>query len=301
MPNIAAIDLGSNSFHMLIVSTKDGINSPLFQCGRRVQLGADMHDGTMTDEAIQRGLACLRDYRAIILQHNVKITLTAATSALRIASNSAVFCRQASLILDCDINIISGEHEAKLIYLGVITSTPLQGKQMVVDIGGGSTEFILGENSNVQYADSVSLGCLSHFQKYYSDSSLNAEKFQRSVDNAKAQIGNISAYYESAIGHIGIGCSGVVEAILSVIQHCHWGEQITMDGLSKARTSLLKQFSDVYDVRFEGLRSDRRALFVAGLAIMIAIFEILKPSAIIHVNSALREGIIVNYLHPYSR
>ncbi|ROS01963.1 Ppx/GppA phosphatase family protein [Sinobacterium caligoides] len=296
MQTIAALDLGSNSFHLLIATVDDGVVTPAYQCGKRTQLGLGMVNRKIHPDAITRGLTCIHEYMSIIQQYRTDIILTAATSALRIADNSDHFCHEAAKILQCDVDIISGKREAELIYQGVRSTTQASGQQMVVDIGGGSTEFILGYNHKIQQAHSLNVGCLSHFQAFYPTSELNRSIFEASVTSARQQIKTIAHHYQSAIEHNSLGCSGVIEAVAGVLKYQHWGRNITLPGLYQARESLLREFNNVNDVRYPGLNSDRRALYVAGLAITIAIFEELKLSTITHTQSALKEGLISAYL-----
>ena len=170
-PLIAAIDLGSNSFHMVLAKADHGEIRILERLGEKVQLAAGLdEERQLSEEAMQRGLDCLRRFGQLIQGLPQGAVRIVGTNALREARNRAEFIRRANELLGHQVEVISGREEARLIYLGVshsIADTP--GKRLVVDIGGGSTEFIVGQRFEPLLRESLQMGCVSYTQRYFRD------------------------------------------------------------------------------------------------------------------------------------
>jgi exopolyphosphatase/guanosine-5'-triphosphate,3'-diphosphate pyrophosphatase len=186
---LAAIDLGSNSFHMVIAKLFQGELTTVDVMSDKVQLAAGMdHHGTLSDEALERGLNCLRKFAqrtSALPRSAVKVV---GTNALREARNAHLFAEQAEKILNVPIEIIAGREEARLIYLGVShTLANVPGNRLVVDIGGGSTEFIIGERFEPLETESLEMGCVSFTKRYFSDGHLNSSAFRRAENAAKQE------------------------------------------------------------------------------------------------------------------
>ncbi|MDO9320895.1 MAG: exopolyphosphatase, partial [Pseudomonas sp.] len=175
-PMIAAIDLGSNSFHMVLAKADHGEIRILERLGEKVQLAAGLDDQRLlSEEAIQRGLDCLRRFGQLITGLPEGAVRIVGTNALREARNCADFIRRAEEILGHPVEVISGREEARLIYLGVShSSADTPGKRLVVDIGGGSTEFIIGQRFEPLLRESLQMGCVSFTQRYFRDGKITA-------------------------------------------------------------------------------------------------------------------------------
>ena len=192
-PLIAAIDIGSNSIHMVLARVDQGEIRLVERLGDKVQLAAGIDAQRNLDEAsMQRGLACLRRFAQLIngLPHGA--VRVVATNALREARNRAVFIRQAEDILGHQVEVVSGREEARLIYLGVSHSLPdAGGKRLVVDIGGGSTEFIVGERFESLLRESQQMGCVSYSKRFFSDGRISAERYEEAYTAARLELMDI--------------------------------------------------------------------------------------------------------------
>ncbi|MGL4351708.1 MAG: exopolyphosphatase, partial [Plesiomonas shigelloides] len=163
---IAAIDLGSNSFHMVVARIVDGSLQILSRIKQRVHMADGLDaENHLSQEAMDRGLACLALFAERLQgfdEDNVRIV---ATHTLRRAVNAEQFLDQAAAVLPYPIELISGQEEARLIYLGVAHTQSETGRRLVVDIGGGSTEMVIGEGFDPIFAESRQMGCVSFAQR----------------------------------------------------------------------------------------------------------------------------------------
>ncbi|MEE8059794.1 MAG: hypothetical protein V3T17_18480 [Pseudomonadales bacterium] len=163
---VVAIDLGSNSFHLLEARLANNEVEPVIALGRKVQLGLDMINNRLSDQAIERGLACLQEFATYTRGRPVERVRVVGTQALRVAENSGDFIERASDLLQHAIEIIPGEEEAELTYLGVEASLLLQRSLLMVDIGGGSTELVAGCGEAVNVVATVPVGCVAYLDHF---------------------------------------------------------------------------------------------------------------------------------------
>ncbi len=192
-PMIAAIDLGSNSFHMVLAKADHGEIRILERLGEKVQLAAGIGDDRLlTADSMQRGYDCLKQFAQFINGMPPGSVRVVGTNALREARNRAEFIRVADQILGHPVEVISGREEARLIYLGV--SHTLQdnpGKRLVVDIGGGSTEFIIGQQFESQLRESLQMGCVSFTQRYFKDGKITPARYAQAYTSARLELMSI--------------------------------------------------------------------------------------------------------------
>ena len=214
-PLIAAIDLGSNSFHMVLAKADHGEIRILERLGEKVQLAAGLdEERQLSEEAMQRGLDCLRRFGQLIQGLPQGAVRIVGTNALREARNRAEFIRRANELLGHQVEVISGREEARLIYLGVshsIADTP--GKRLVVDIGGGSTELIVGERFEAQQLESLYMGCVSLTRQHFGgerirESALRAADLAVRMELEPVEAAFRAADWQEAIGASGTGSSG---------------------------------------------------------------------------------------------
>ncbi|OYW93497.1 MAG: exopolyphosphatase, partial [Pseudomonadales bacterium 32-61-5] len=186
-PLIAGLDLGSNSFHMVLARISNGEVRILERLGEKVQLAAGINEQRMLDEdAMERGLDCLRRFAQLVNHLPQGAVRVVGTNALREARNRALFIRQAEAIINHQVEVISGREEARLIYLGVAHTFPsATGKRLVVDIGGGSTEFIIGEGFDSQLRESLQMGCVSYTQRYFRDGKITPARYAQAYTAAR--------------------------------------------------------------------------------------------------------------------
>ncbi|MBW2690846.1 MAG: hypothetical protein JRC99_13070, partial [Deltaproteobacteria bacterium] len=189
---LATIDLGSNSFHLLIAKVDHGELRPVATHREKVQLAAGLNDGVLSDEAITRGLECLTQFRQVLDTVQPEMLRVMGTNTLRAAKNASVFVEQGSAILGHPIQIISGREEARLVYLGVAhTLADDQQARLVIDIGGGSTEFIIGEQFESKLLESLHMGCVTYRDRFFADDKISSGQFDRAYQAAYLEVLNI--------------------------------------------------------------------------------------------------------------
>ena len=295
---IAAIDLGSNSFHMVVAKTNQGEIRILERLGEKVQLAAGIDEQRqLSEESMQRGLDCLKRFAQLINGLPLGAVRIVGTNALREARNRAEFIRRAEALLGHPVEVISGREEARLIYLGVshtLADTP--GKRLVTDIGGGSTEFIIGQRFEPLIRESLQMGCVSFTQPYFRDGKITPARYAQAYTAARLEIMSI----ENALHRLGwdeaIGSSGTIRAIGAALKAGGQGAgEVNAEGLAWLKRKLFK-LGDTDKIDFDGIKPDRRAIFPAGLAILEAIFDSLELQRMDHCEGALREGVLYDLM-----
>ena len=297
-PLIAAIDLGSNSFHMVLAKAEYGEIRILERLGDKVQLAAGLNEEReLSEEAMQRGVDCLRRFAQLTASLPEGAVRIVGTNALREARNRAVFIRRAEEILGHQVEVISGREEARLIYLGVshsIADTP--GRRLVADIGGGSTEFIIGQRFEPLLRESLQMGCVSFTQRYFRDGKITPARYAQAYTSARLELMNI----EHSLRRLGwedvVGASGTIKAVGLAIKEAGLGNgEINHEGLAWLKRKLFK-LGDVERINLDGIKPDRRGIFPAGLAILEAIFDACEITRMSHSEGALREGVLYDLL-----
>ena len=296
-PLVAAIDLGSNSFHMIVARVEQGEIRPVERLGEKVQLAAGLaKDGNLTDAAMERGLNCLAQFAQYMKGRSFRAIKIVGTNALRKAKNSDEFVRLAAKILPHPIEIIAGREEARLIYLGVAqTQADDNDRRLVVDIGGGSTELIVGERFEPKLLESLHMGCVTYNDRFFSGGHLSPERFQSAYYAARLELLNIEKAYRELSWEDAIGSSGSIRTVSSILLAMGEGEIITRKLLEKLKNDLLA-FSRTDRIRFPGLKPERQAIFSAGLAILTACFDAFDIEQMQYSDGALREGVLYDML-----
>ncbi|SFT71132.1 exopolyphosphatase [Pseudomonas marincola] len=297
-PLIAAIDLGSNSFHMVMAKADHGEIRILERLGDKVQLAAGINEERLlSEEAMQRGLDCLRRFAQLTASLPEGAVRIVGTNALREARNRAEFISRAEEILGHPVEVISGREEARLIYLGVshsIADTP--GKRLVADIGGGSTEFIIGQRFEPLLRESLQMGCVSFTQRFFKDGKITPARYAQAYTAARLELMGI----EHALQRIGweeaVGASGTIKAIGLTIKGAGLGiGEVNKEGLAWLKRKVFK-IGDAEKLDLDGIKTDRRGIFPAGLAILEAIFDACDIETMSHSEGALREGVLYDLL-----
>lgn len=293
-PLVAAIDLGSNSFHIILAKTEQNEIRILEKMGEKVQLAAGLDDERkLTEEAIQRGLDCLRRFAQLIQGLPLGAVRIVGTNALREARNRDEFIRRAEELLSHPVEVISGREEARLIYLGVshtIANSP--DNRLVVDIGGGSTEFIIGQGFDPLLRESLQMGCVSYTQRFFRDGKITQARYAQAYTAARLELMAI----EQSLHRLGwkdaVGASGTIRAVGLAIQGAELSNgEATAEGLAWLKRKILKM-GDVEKIDFDGVKPDRRATLPAGIAILEAVFDALSVQQMRHSEGALREGVL---------
>lgn len=294
---LAALDLGSNSFHLIIARIEHGEMRPVETLAEKVQLGAGLKDGQLAEDAIARGLDCLSRFAQMLESLDIQRLRAVGTHALRIARNRRQFTVPASAILGTPIDVIYGREEARLVYLGVAHSLADDAQsRLVVDIGGGSTEFIVGERFEPRHLESLQMGCVSYSNQFFPDGSISKQAYRRAVDRAALEVSSIHQHFHSKNWEDCVGSSGTLQAIEQLLIQQGWSETgINNKGLAKLEKKLLG-FDTMDDIRLEGLADARRNVIVAGVAITRALFKALEVDHMRTSRGALREGVLYDLI-----
>ena len=295
---IASVDLGSNSFHCQIARVDGDQIYPLDGLREAVRMGAGLDDNKMLDEASQaRALACLQRFGERLRSFQPGDVRALGTNTLRVAKNAPAFLKKAQAALGFPIEVIAGREEARLIYAGVSHSLPVTDeRRLVVDIGGGSTEVIVGENYEPQRLDSLYMGCVSFSRQFFSDGKLTKTAFKQAELAARAELQHIVADFSRHNWKHAIGSSGTARALAQVLQLNGLAQSgITPSGLEALRSQLLKA-GDITRSGLAGLRDDRASVLPGGLAIMIAVLAELDIDKMTVADGAMREGILYDML-----
>ena len=290
----AAVDLGSHSFHMIVARIADGQLTVLDRMRERVKLGAGLDDErNLTPEAMARALGCLERMGERLRGMPPERVRVVGTNTLRQARNAGVFAERAHAALGYPIETISGQEEARLIYLGVAQTTPeAGGRRLVIDIGGGSTECIVGDGLDVLEADSLYMGCVSYSLRYFADGELTKPRFRQARMAAALELAPIAHGYRERGWQVAVGCSGTVHAIHAVARANEWSnEGITLAALEKLRKALVAA-GRVDKLALKGLEPDRRPVIAGGCAILEAAFVALGIERMAPSPGALREGVL---------
>lgn len=297
-PLVAAIDLGSNSFHMVLAKVDHGEIRILERLGEKVQLAAGLNEqGELSEESMQRGLDCLRRFAQLTNGLPDGAVRIVGTNALREARNRGQFMRQVRQIIGHKVDVISGREEARLIYLGVAhTQADDAGKRLVVDIGGGSTEFIVGERFESILRESLQMGCVSFTRNYFADGKVSPSRYAQAYTTARLELMNIEQAIQRMDWQEAVGASGTIRTIGQCMQTAGRGDsKLTLEGLLWVKRKVIKA-GHVDKIDIPGLKADRRAILPAGLAILEAIFDALGVQTMSHSDGALREGVLYDLL-----
>lgn len=290
---IAAIDLGSNSFHMIVARIVNGSIQVLSRLKQKVKLAEGLDENAMlSQEAISRGVNCLALFAERLQGFAPENVNVVGTYTLRRAVNNDEFLRQAAKVFPYPINIISGQTEAKTIYAGVCHTQPEKGRKLVVDIGGGSTEMIIGDDFTPIVAESRHMGCVSFAAKYFPQGVISQENFEKAYQSAVNKIEDLGWEYRNLGWQSVLGSSGTIKTVHQVIA-------ATLDPngiITKARLQdLIEQTLSAPhfdELNLIGLNPERVDVFVPGLAILLAVFDVFHIEQMRYSDGALREGVI---------
>ena len=295
---LAAIDLGSNSFHLQVGRVVDRQIYPLDSLREVVRLGAGLTSDKRIDRATQaRALEALARIGERLRGLPRGAVRAVGTNTLRVAKNAPQFLREARAALGFPIEVIAGREEARLIYLGVAHSMPPAAhNRLVVDIGGGSTEFIVGKGLDPLLTESLYMGCVSYSLAYFPEGRIEKSRFKKAELAARQELAGMAGEYRSAGWQEAVGSSGTARALETILRENGYAEEgITLEGLEELKDLLLKHERADAD-RVAGLRKDRAAVIPGGLAIMLAAFRELGIERMAVSDGALRHGVLYDLL-----
>lgn len=293
----AAIDLGSNSFHMLVVREVAGSIQTLTRIKRKVRLAAGLNsDNVLSAEAMERGWQCLRLFAERLQDIPQPQIRVVATATLRIAVNADEFIAKAQEILGCPVQVISGEEEARLIYQGVAHTTGGADQRLVVDIGGASTELVTGSGAQTTSLFSLSMGCVTWLERYFTNRNLAQENFDEAEKAARKVLRPVADKLRFHGWKVCVGASGTVQALQEIMMAQGMDERITLAKLQQLKQRAI-HCGRLEELEIEGLTLERALVFPSGLAILIAIFTELNIQCMTLAGGALREGLVYGMLH----
>ncbi len=295
---LAAIDLGSNSFRLEIGRLDSGHIERVEYIKEAVRQGGDLDENrNLTPEAIERGIRCLARFGERLQGFDAAHVRAVATQTLREANNRDTFVKLAKKALGFDVEIISGVEEARLIYQGVSRFLPQSNeKRIVIDIGGRSTEFILGQGFNAFHTASLHVGSVAWSLKHFASGEYSEKAFSRAEISAESIFETLGDHYNRAHWDVAYGASGTVGAIADVLmQYGRPADTVSKEGLYWLRDELLRaRYAD--KIRLNGLKEDRKPVIAGGLSVLIAVFEFLKVESISVAKGALRHGLLYDML-----
>ncbi|ANR79585.1 guanosine-5'-triphosphate,3'-diphosphate pyrophosphatase [Kosakonia sacchari] len=293
----AAIDLGSNSFHMLVVREVAGSIQTLSRIKRKVRLAAGLSpDNRLSQEAMERGWQCLRLFSERLQDIPQEQIRVVATATLRLAVNAQEFIDKAQEILGCPVQVISGEEEARLIYQGVAHTTGGADQRLVVDIGGASTELVTGTGAQTTSLFSLSMGCVTWLERFFTDRNLGQENFAAAEQAAREVLRPVADELRRHGWKVCVGASGTVQALQEIMMAQGMDERITLAKLQQLKQRAI-QCGRLEELEIEGLTLERALVFPSGLAILIAIFTEMNIESMTLAGGALREGLVYGMLH----
>ena len=294
---MAAVDLGSNSFHMIVASLEEnGTLKIIDKIKEMVRLSAGLDSKNNLNEETQlRALECLSRFSQRLQNISGKDIRITGTNTLRIAKNSNKFIKKAKKVLGYRIDVISGVEEARLVYHGAVYSlAELGNKRLVVDIGGGSTEIIIGKNNKPIKLESLEMGCVSITKMFFSDGVISKSKIKKADIFARQMVEPARRSYLKTGWEQCVGTSGSIRSISKVLLATGITDgSITEKGLKKLLDKFLK-FELINKIKIDGLNNDRQQVFIGGVIVLNAVFKAFKLKEMIASDGALREGLILD-------
>jgi exopolyphosphatase/guanosine-5'-triphosphate,3'-diphosphate pyrophosphatase len=290
---VAAVDLGSNSFHLVIGRVLDQEIQVVDRMREQVMLADGLDESVrLTEESQQRALACLeRIGQRLRSVPSVRVRAV-ATNTLRRAKNADSFRVRAQAVLGHPIEIVSGQEEARLIFLGVAHDQYSSAARLLVDIGGGSTEVILGEGYEVLRSHSLYMGCVNYSRQFFPGGVLRKEHFRAAEIAAALELRTIQRELRRLGWESALGSSGTIVAVQEILRMAGASEgPITWDGLKWLRRVMIDAGA-VERLALAGLKAERAGVLPGGLAILRAVFRCLEVRQMSAASGAMREGVL---------
>jgi exopolyphosphatase/guanosine-5'-triphosphate,3'-diphosphate pyrophosphatase len=292
---VAAIDLGSNSFHMIVSRLEEsGTLSVIDRLQDTVRLGGGLDARGYIDEPAQaRAFACLETFAQRIRGLPQSAVRIAGTNTLRVAKNARTFVKKAEMILNHPIEIIEGREEARLIYLGVAHGLATkEGNRLVIDIGGGSTECIIGRGMLSLRRESIYTGCVSASRRFFNDGIITKASMKAAVTDASLVLFPQATDFQHGKWDEAIGCSGTIKAIGNIVHEEGWClNGISLESLLKLRDAVIDA-GHVDNLKLAGLSESRRPVLAGGLSVLLAVFKTLNIEQMQVSDQGMREGLL---------
>ena len=297
-PTLAVVDMGSNSFRLELGRVEGGQVFRLDTWRETLRMGASMDAaGRIRAASARAALACLARFSERLRGLHPSAVRAVATNTFRVATNAQPFLASAEKALGFRIDVISGHEEARLIYLGVAHLLPTSdAPRLVVDIGGGSTEFIVGVESEATALESLAMGCVTYTQRFFGGGRLTSHAFTDAGVHAAAEVEAIARDFDHRHWQDAFASSGTALAIAAILEQGGLSSGgITPDGLVALRARMVRA-GHVDTLRLASMKPERAPVLAAGVAIMLAAMTALRVSRINPVGGALRLGVMVDML-----
>lgn len=293
---IAGVDLGSNSFHLIMAERRGRGVEIKNRVKETVRLRSGLSDnGDLAPEARSRALACLERFGDHLRAFGVRRVRAVGTDAIRRAADSRDFLEAAEQALGHPIEVISGYEEARLIYAG---ATPVgvesAGHRLVVDIGGGSTELILGEGARPASLVSLGMGSVSLTERCFPDDRVTQDAVERAMALARGELAGVTAAFRPQGRVSALGASGTIKSIAQLAEARGWSPQGVTPAALESLTRLLVEKGAARTNDFPELNPDRVPILPGGLAILRAVFQVLGIERMTLAPGALREGLLAD-------
>ncbi|RUO39800.1 guanosine-5'-triphosphate,3'-diphosphate pyrophosphatase [Aliidiomarina taiwanensis] len=292
----AAIDLGSNSFHMLIVRVVAGSVRTIAKIKRRIRLAEGIRaDGTLTPEAERRALECLAIFADRVSDISPKNIRAVGTATLRKINPDDPILERMQQVLGHPIEIISGLAEAETIYQGVAHTSSSHKQLMVCDIGGASTEVALGEGFQPKQLISMDMGCVAWMTRFFPEGRISPSKVAQAIAAAEQLVTPHAANFAYASRPHVVGASGTFKALQEIAIHRGLSQRFKLPWL-ETLVAELSQYENLTDIQLKGLKPERALVLLPGLCILVALFRQLRLSYVEATEAALREGVLYSML-----
>jgi len=295
---LAAVDLGSNSFHMVVARYSHGQLVIIDRLREMVRLASGVEEsGRIDKDAAARALACLERFGQRLRAMHADSVRVVGTNALRLARRKQAFLERAREALGHPIEIIGGMEEARLIYLGIAHTMPSEpGRRLVVDIGGGSTELIIGEGLAPLELESLQMGCVSTSEKFFRDGKISAKRLARARVAARLELEPVHAAFRQRGWERTVGSSGTIRVIGEAIRELDpQAKAITPAGLARV-LEYLGETGHVRELKLPCITDERRPVFPGGVAILAEVLEVLGVAEMRIAEGAMREGLLYDML-----
>jgi exopolyphosphatase/guanosine-5'-triphosphate,3'-diphosphate pyrophosphatase len=296
------VDLGSNSFHMIVARHAEGRLIVMDRLRETVRLAAGLDEnGHLSRDAVARAIACLERFGQRLTDMRAASVRAVGTNTLRKEHRKQGFLERARAALGHPIEIISGIEEARLIYQGVAHTMPSEpGRRLVVDVGGGSTELIIGEGYQPRYLESLYMGCVSQSLDFFADGRVSEKRFRRARVAAGMELESVRNVFRRLGWDHAIGSSGTVRAVFDAIRELHPSAGVITRAALDEVTARLVSAGSVTGAGFATVSPDRALVFAGGLAILVQVFDALGIDQMRVADGALREGLIYDMLGRFS-
>ncbi len=290
----AAVDLGSNSFR-LHIGVHDGDRIRIVNSAREpVRLGAGLDSrGNLSQKAIQNALACLNRFSQVLKATPLSAVRVVATNTVRVAKNASSFVPQFEKAIGYPIEVISGEEEGRLIYMGVASTlnAPTE-RRLVVDIGGGSTELVLGHGHEIEEVESFSIGTVPIANRFFDSDKITAAAFDEAVLSARSVFEDGLAAFHPKYWDLAYGSSGTMRTLADVIELNGLGDgQLSLKSLLALRDILIAA-GRTSRITLDGIRAERMAVILGGLPVLIGLMEELRVKSLQPIEAGLRMGVL---------